>query len=58
MSEGVSLKKWYAIIRQPDGLWAVQQAPGVVVYVHPFPVFGGQACRRWRLRKANGFNLS
>lgn len=52
----VSLKKWYSITRTPDGHWAVQQAPGVYVYVHWWPFMGEQACRRWRLRKANGFD--
>ncbi|MFE2101581.1 hypothetical protein [Streptomyces sp. NPDC059468] len=54
----VSLKKWYEVTKTPAGLWGVQQAPGVFVYVHPLPIFGRQACRRWRLRKANGFNLA
>lgn len=55
MAERVSLKKWYKITRLPDGRWGVQQAPGVIVFTSVAPIMGESACRRWRLRKANGF---
>lgn len=55
----VSLKKWYAIAATPDGRWGVQQAPGVFVFISDYRNgLGTTQCRRWRLRKANGFNLN
>jgi hypothetical protein len=59
LDKRVSLKKRYPVAITPGGRWGVQQAPGVFPFVSPYRNgLGRQQCRRWALRKANGFNFN